>query len=371
MKVNIFLVPVLVLLVSACGLAAKTSPTPTPMPTVDPNYLRSDPIPEQVAYQNETFLPLDLKGFLFYQNTLVNSRTLTLDATSSEYLAAEIHSGILSVEIINTNWYGTENVPVTACDEAGICIQLSVSYSRVNESAAEHVRVIYVGNSGFMIMSGGKKVLIDGMYGGNPQAAKALYANSTPPFDNIDLILASHMDGDHFDPNQIKTYMLRNPNTVFISTSQSTTQISGLDERVIEMDPALAGSPQMEEVNGIQVEALYLSHGTVPEGMEEHYNNGYVVTIGDLTFFHTGDIGGTEDMLALNLDDKGIDLAFIVHFYMRSARDKNAFDNRIAAAYHFPIHYEGTTPAFSASVTQRAFPDAVIFTSVLQSWIMP
>ncbi len=369
MKATWFVASALILLTCACGSTALA--TPTPFPTPDPSVLRFDPFAEQVAYRGEPFLPLDMKGFLYYHGSLLENQSMTWSVSGSEHFNASIENGVLSVVLTDTDWYGTESVVVIACNALEICIQQNIAYSSVDENAADHVRVIYVGNSGFLIMAGDKKVLVDGMYGENPQIASQMYTSGNPPFENIDLILASHMDDDHFDPNQIRAYMLENPNTVFISTTQSTEQLGGLGERVIAMDPALSGGPETVEVDGITVEALYISHGTPPAGMDEHYNNGFLVTIGDLTFLHSGDVDGIQNMLSYDLDEKNIDLAFIVHFYMRSARDRSAFDNGIAATYYFPIHYEYTTPAFNARITRGAFPDAVIFNSVLQSWIMP
>ncbi len=371
MKSNGFIMLVIVFLACSCGSAGPTTPTPTPLPPVDPDYLHFDPIPEQVAYQGETFLPLDLKGFLFYHDAPLAESPMTWTAVGGGHLTATIEDGWLSVKTTPRNWYGDEDVRVLACDDQEVCIEQHVAYSRVEESAANHVRVIYVGNSGFLIMTGGKKVLIDGMYSSNSQAVRDLFASGTPPFDNIDVILASHDHGDHFDPVQVQAYLQTNTNTMFVSTAKSVAKLDGFPERTIAMDPALSGSPVTGEVDGVNIEAYYLSHGSPPAGQQEDYNNGYLVTVGDLTFFHCGDIDGLYNMLSYNLDERDIDLAFIVHFYMRSARDRGELQNGIAAKYYFPIHYEGTTPPFSASVTRNVFPDAVIFNSVLQSWIMP
>jgi L-ascorbate metabolism protein UlaG (beta-lactamase superfamily) len=136
------------------------------------------------------------------------------------------------------------------------------------------------------------------------------------------------------------------------------------------VDP-VAGTPVNAEANGIQVEAIYLSHGTPPSGEVEIFNNAYVVTINGIKVFHTGDISSLQDVRQYNLEDQNIDLAFIPHFYLRNSASRSTLSNDIGARYLFPIHYQYTTPEFNADVVRFNYPDAIIFNMELESWIMP
>src|SRR5687768_3392502 len=74
-------------------------------------------------------------------------------------------------------------------------------------ATSDGVTITFLANEGVMLSAGGKKVLIDGLFL-KYQSGFALPADSTqralqsarPPFDNVDLILATHRHGDHFHP---------------------------------------------------------------------------------------------------------------------------------------------------------------------------
>ena len=65
-------------------------------------------------------------------------------------------------------------------------------------------RVTFVGNSGFLIAVGDKKVIINAFFEGFPPGytppanVRDLLVKAQPPFDNVDLIPVTHAHGDHF-----------------------------------------------------------------------------------------------------------------------------------------------------------------------------
>ena len=217
------------------------------------------------------------------------------------------------------------------------------------------IRVTFVGNSGFLITVGDQEVLIDALFEG------------LPPFDDVDLILATHDHPDHFSATLVQQYMQNNPKTIFISTKQAASQLTGFGDRVIALDP-VAGSPVNVEANGIRVEAIYLNHGYPPNDPNEVVNNGYVVTIGPIKFFHTGDIDDLQDVRQYNLAEQNIDLAFIQHFFLLDDNARSLIDEVVGEKYLFPIHYKFTTPKFNAGRIKNYFPDAIIFSAELESW---
>jgi len=217
------------------------------------------------------------------------------------------------------------------------------------------VKVTFVGNSGFLITVGDQKVLIDALFEGFPR------------FNGVDLILATHNHADHFSAELVQQYMQNNPKVIFMSTNQAASQLTGFGDRVIVVDP-VAGSPVNVEANGIGVEAIYLNHGFPPNDPSEVFNNGYVVTIGPVKFFHTGDIDILQDARQYNLAEQNIDLAFIQHFFLLDDNARSLIDEVVGAKYLFPIHYKYTTPAFDEFMIKKYFPDAIIFSAELESW---
>jgi L-ascorbate metabolism protein UlaG (beta-lactamase superfamily) len=247
------------------------------------------------------------------------------------------------------------------------------------EAFFDGVRVTYVGNSGFLITVGDKKVLIDALFEGFkgnyalPQAVQDLLVNARPPFDDVDLILATHDHADHFSTSTVRQHMQNDPAASFVSTAQAASQLTAFGNRVVSL-AATQGKPDQVTVNGIQVEALYLSHGAVPSGETEIINFGYIVTVNGIKLFHTGDIDASlltvAGLQAYGLPEKQLDLAFIPHFILSSRQSRSLVEEGIKSQYIFPSHYK-YTPQPNPSLIKSYYPGAVLFDSEMQSWVMP
>jgi L-ascorbate metabolism protein UlaG (beta-lactamase superfamily) len=270
--------------------------------------------------------------------------------------------------------------PATAVAGGPVPERLAASIAIPEEATAPveveyEVTVTFLGNSGFLMSVGDKKVLIDAFRDGLPTRVKGLLTNAQPPFDHVDMVLATHSHADHFSATLIRQYMQNNPDAVFISTTEAAQQIDDAlgssNGRVIAMDPTM-GNPVMKEVNSIQVEAIYWSHGTPPRGITETFNNAYIVTLNGITLFHTGDIAYPADILPYNLAEKGIDLAFFVYFFLENNEHKDVIDQGIAAHYLFPTHYPqpGFDPVKTPEKILRYYPEAIMFKDELDSWKM-
>ncbi len=381
MKKLIFTLLTCCLLLAACSSPAPVQqstptsipPSPTVSPTTSPYGLKFIEIPKQIAFRGETFLPVDLYGFLLYRK--LPAGQMTWSTISGEHLKVDIQNGVITTTLIDDQWYGTDTINVKACESENACTEQVMTFSRLDENAVDRVRVTFIGNSGFLISTGGKKVLIDAFFDGFGEEVLPDYVleyllNAKPPFDNVDIILATHDHADHFSPSMVTRYLQNNPSTVFISTSQATSKLAGFGDRIIALDPR-SGTPQDAEANGIQVKAIYISHGTPPAGTEETYNNGYIVSMYGATFFHCGDISDIRDIVPYHLSDEKVDMAFITHFYFSSGGSRDIFEKSIDAKFLFPIHYWYTTPEINLVSIHSFYPDAVVFHSELESWIMP
>lgn len=244
---------------------------------------------------------------------------------------------------------------------------------------SDSVRVTYVGNSGFLIAVGDKKILIDALFHGFPgdyalpQDVQELLVNARPPFDGVDLILATHDHGDHFSADMVRQHMRSNPAAVLVSTSQVAGQLADLGNRVISLH-ATEGRHDRTDVGGIQVEAIYLSHGAVPAGETEIVNFGYVVTVDGISLFHTGDIDASlltvAGLQAHGLPERRLALAFIPHFILAVAQARPLVAEGIRSRYIFPSHYH-YTPQVDPTRIERNYPGAVLFEREMQSWVMP
>ena len=253
-----------------------SSPTLTPVrPTVtnttDPLRMHFSEIPEQITLQDVAFNPLVVNEYLQLRKALPEK--LTWKAVGGEHINASISNGVVTATSLDPGWFGSESIQVEACETEQTCATQEITFTVMDKNAYNDVRVSYVGNSGFLITVGNKKILMDGMFDGFPEyklpsAVQSLLVNAEPPFDQVDLILASHDHADHFSAEMVRKHMQNNPEAVFISTTQAASQLADLGERVIALDP-IEGTPVYTETNGIEVEAIYLSHGTPPSGQLE------------------------------------------------------------------------------------------------------
>ncbi|MFQ5351382.1 MAG: MBL fold metallo-hydrolase, partial [Thermoanaerobaculia bacterium] len=90
---------------------------------------------------------------------------------------------------------------------------------------APEVQVIYLANEGFLLEAGETKVLVDALFGEGlrgypvvPAPIRAELEGARGRFAGVDLILASHFHGDHFDAAAVARHLRANPGAVFLST---------------------------------------------------------------------------------------------------------------------------------------------------------
>ncbi len=241
----------------------------------------------------------------------------------------------------------------------------------------EKVDVTYVGNAGFLINIGDKKILIDALFKGFegsyevPQEVQDKLMLAQAPFDDVDLILVTHTHGDHIDPDMVKQHMQNNPKAIFASTQQMVDGMVEYTNRCIGFNPTIEES-ESKEINDIRIEAFYLPHGANARII----NISFLISVNGITFFQTGDADFDqftfEEFRSLNLPERNIDLSFIQHYYLRGDSLNTKFVREaIGGKYIFPIHYHFTTPPFDTTIVRKNYPDAIIFKEELQTWEMP
>jgi L-ascorbate metabolism protein UlaG (beta-lactamase superfamily) len=184
------------------------------------------------------------------------------------------------------------------------------------------VVITYIANEGFFISYSGKKILIDALF---PQqnlnypapTAELLSQMETaqPPFDNIDLILATHIHPDHFNKNSVTRCLLNNPGAVFISTPQ-VIELMKMDSenydvirnrvKTVILEPQESA---LVTFNGIEVKIFRTMHSA---GNMRDQNQMYLISIEDKKIFHEGDSDGKfETFSNLGLEKENIDIALV------------------------------------------------------------
>jgi len=197
--------------------------------------------------------------------------------------------------------------------------------------AAEPVSLTFIAGSGYIVSQGDFKVAIDGLTSlETPEATRALMAAASAPFD-VDLILVTHSDSDHFDASLIASNMTANLQAVLIGPANAVRAVQALaptvaSERLVVVHPS-AETPQIVEVAGLTIDVFSFPH---PSGGPE--NVGYRFRLGGLIFVHPGD---------LNLDTVAADLA-------RTGIEQIPCDVLIVPYYSFGYGYWSRVPGWRA-----------------------
>ncbi|KPK92971.1 MAG: hypothetical protein AMJ88_09345 [Anaerolineae bacterium SM23_ 63] len=325
----------------------------------------------QIIMPGETFAEIDLDEVVHDEDNEFDE--LTFNVNGEVDLSVTFDEEVVSIELPEAEWIGKETIHFEACDPEGACGSSEASFWVMERTEAQ-VEVTYIGNAGFMITVGDKKILIDALYEGNPipREVADLLETAQPPFDDVDLILATHIHYDHFHQDTVISHMENNPGAVFVSSPDVVslvTQFTHLQDRTIPIQIRhRVGEKFRLVVDGIGVEALFLDHGGGT------LNLGYIITVEGRRLFHTGDMDpdsvSVSQLERLGLPDKQIDIAFVAHF-MLITEDQHAHVLRgIQAKYIVPMHYQFTYPVPDYDLMESYFPDAIVFHESMESWVL-
>jgi L-ascorbate metabolism protein UlaG (beta-lactamase superfamily) len=250
-----------------------------------------------------------------------------------------------------------------------------------SEAFFDGARVTFIDNAGFLITVGDKKILIDALYDMHnpktspPQEVLQRAVNAEPPFDQVDLVIATHSHPDHFSADLVRDHLRNNQTAVFVSSPDAVRQIEwaggNFGERLIPVDLEPGGSSHLS-VNGIELDCLYLTHGDA-----SILNIGFVIKVGDYTFFHSGDMSVDRmmgdvvtlaDLQRYGLPQKGIDLALLPSYIFYVDEFVTLIEAGIQARYVSPMHYLYQYPPTGI---EENISNAVVFKGLLESWVVP
>ncbi len=244
--------------------------------------------------------------------------------------------------------------------------------------------VRYLANEGFLVEGGGRRVLVDGLFGAGiggyptvPEELRDQLERGAGEWGNVEIALASHYHGDHFDPDAVARFLEANPEAVFVSTPQAVERLrarleaSGqrtgdLPARVRAVLPA-EGAIEHLEIDGINIQVLNLHHGRRTPPVE---NLGFIVTLGGRRFLHFGDTEAKMEGFEPYLDVlRDVDLALLPFWFLSSdwraemVRDLIQPDDIVVAHMPTPNADAGHFGRWKShenlvGVIERAFPRA-------------
>jgi L-ascorbate metabolism protein UlaG (beta-lactamase superfamily) len=219
-----------------------------------------------------------------------------------------------------------------------------------NPSPTPYLGVTYIANSGFLLESETKKVLIDaifiegyGVYQSPSKDNCIRIVNGDPPFDDIDIILVSHSDPDHFDSLLTARCLQNNPNTILICPEQAYRLLSKEEDfskislQVKHILPDLDSHSQIE-IKGAHIHAFRFKHSE--DEKESKQNLGYLINLDRKKIIHLGDAGFHEwHHHSLRwLRDEQIDIALIPFWFLQTEEARGVIKNIISPRHIILMH---------------------------------
>jgi L-ascorbate metabolism protein UlaG (beta-lactamase superfamily) len=243
---------------------------------------------------------------------------------------------------------------------------------------AASIEVRYIANEGVLISSRDGRVLIDGLhrrykddYAFLPDAEREKIEAARPPFDRIDLVLVSHLHGDHFDPDSVGRYLKNNTKAVFASSQQVVDEVAtkfaeygAIKERITPITYTLK-SIQPVKIAGIDVTFLGVGHGSGRHASIQ--NLGHIISLGGKKLLHIGDADISDEIFdAFDLEQQRIDVAFLPSWFLTSKDGQALIERHIRPKHIIAVH---VGPGDSEEITREVkknFPAADVFSTMLE-----
>jgi L-ascorbate metabolism protein UlaG (beta-lactamase superfamily) len=161
----------------------------------------------------------------------------------------------------------------------------------------------------------------------------------------VDLVLATHLHGDHFDPEPVGRHLLANRSADFVSSVQAVELLRRDFSSYPEIAARVRGVFPEEgrllsmKAGGIELQALNLHHGRDRQPPVE--NLGFLIRLGGFRVLHLGDTQvSAEELARYRLESQDIDLAFVPFWYLLAAEHVAIILDHVAAdtvvAMHLP-----------------------------------
>jgi len=237
---------------------------------------------------------------------------------------------------------------------------------------SDHIRIVYIANQGYLIEVSDKKVLIDALHLGVSPELMATMTSEEPPFDNVNIILATQSHADHFSPDLVAKYMDKNLGTIFLSSDEAASHLrayihdfASASQRIKAVYP-MDGEKIKEAVFGVNIQVM-----NFPINQNSYITSlGFLVKVGGKKFLHIGDSAGSLDYLKdYKLSKEKIDVAFIPYWYFTNPDLHSAVKEGIKAKHVIPMYF-GLKEESKDRVTKilkSEFPQAILLLNELDS----
>jgi ankyrin repeat protein/L-ascorbate metabolism protein UlaG (beta-lactamase superfamily) len=240
--------------------------------------------------------------------------------------------------------------------------------------------ITYIANEGFLIARGDKKIIIDATHvnpWGYPQTGERVFSlmlEGRPPFDGIDLSIASHAHADHTSPRMTAELLQRVPGVVYISNPEACDSVriaagAGFDaiaRRVVSVDPAWKTVEKRRE-NGVDLEFFGVNHNYA-DG-EPRKTLATVVDLDGMRLVHMADevpAANPANYEAVDLARDGIDIAFADAFFLGDSVGQHIMREHIKPRWIILMHAGPSELDDAAARLIPLHPNLLIFRDQLE-----
>ncbi len=252
------------------------------------------------------------------------------------------------------------------------------------KAAAAALEVTYLANEGFMIEGGGRKALIDALFGEGldgyavvSPAQRTLLEQARGPFAEVDAVFATHFHDDHFNATAVLAHLTHNPQAFFFSTPQAADKLKATGKFDAIKSRVVAALPKEGERfhsghRGLHVQLLNIHHGRA----RPVENLGFIVEIAGKRILHIGDSEAEAAVFQkYEVVKDRIEVAFLPFWYFFNEDFKRAVREQIQPRHIVVMHIESDTllnRVRSGSWQKKwasikaEFPNAVFFEKELE-----
>jgi L-ascorbate metabolism protein UlaG (beta-lactamase superfamily) len=119
------------------------------------------------------------------------------------------------------------------------------------------------------------------------------------------------------------------------------------------------------KVGGVDFEVLNLRHGTGRHASIQ--NLGHIIKLGGKKLLHVGDADtAVENFEKFNLDEEGIDIAFLPDWFLLGSEGQAIIREHIKAKQIIAVHISPSYRETIAAQIKQVFPNAIAFTTMLE-----
>lgn len=232
--------------------------------------------------------------------------------------------------------------------------------------------ITYIGNMGVLLEYQDQTVLIDGLheeYGPDyaypsEHVRQQLIAGTYPGYSPIELLLFTHLHGDHFSAPQASAFLRANPQARIFAPPQVVEQIAAegyaTGSTTIPYDQRRHSFRHHE----IRVQGFQLDHGHAQRHRTVQ-NTAFLIELGPFRALHIGDADwerAEEILSAYSLAGEQLDLAFIPYWLLAREGGHHKLDQTLGSPQLVATHISPQMESHELKKLKTQHPDVWFFT---------